>query len=384
MPTPAQIPGKVSVGEQIAADGTVIQQPATNVVAPPAASPLETKVEAPPPADKVEQPKTEVVEQPKEEGVVDFSEFLDVKNITTKETPKPAGEKVDEAGGSKILPEQRDYSDIPEEDKAIFKNMSNEAFAKIKPMYLEQKKKDEELAAKNAEVVELKKGKIPDSYFEHPNAVVLTPEFEQASASVNYAAAIEKHWEEQFDKVKAGEATYQTIHINDKTGELFVSEPIQVDKTTETKLLKYVTWAQNQTANTQARLNGVIQGHKQKHSESVNWVKDYEKKAFSVFDKEDSKELRAIVEDTVKNFPAAHRNNPLVGMLAKSMVMNMLLGKQLQAKGGGTVTPAKTVTKTNGNLSAAEIAGEGAGGKVEVKLGDSFEDFEKYKQGIPI
>jgi len=401
----------LNVSEQISADGTP-KLPESTVTAPTAPQPQpetqqtnENKDTTPTSSpdstsslvsnpDNAREPDTEKVkpdgEQPTGDSdkIVDFSDFLNAKEGITK----PAEKTVEAEPGATAqpksgLPAQRDYSDIPEEDRPLFKEMNNAAFAKLKPIYLEQKAKEAALAAKDTEIAELKKGALPENYYEHPDAVVLSPEFNQTSNAVNLANTIAKHWEDQFDKVKAGEPEYQTIHLNDK-GELYLSEPIKADRNTETKLMKYVTWSQGQLTSKQTELNSLIKTHRDRHNEVVNVIRDYENRAFPMFSDPKNKELQAIVADTMKTFPKALHNNPIMGMLVKSMVLSTLLGKELQKRPATQTASGKQVTQQrangNGNLSAAEIAGEGGGRVNTTKLGESFDDFLKYKDGLPV
>src|SRR5216110_3558152 len=116
--------------------------PEDQFVNPPEEGKEEVKVDesTAAPETKVDEPKLEdtpgesrdtdetKVDEPKE---VNFQDFLKDRGVEFE----PTLEKVEEKVKPKTQP--RVLDDIPEEDRPLFKNMSNESFNKLKPLYLE-------------------------------------------------------------------------------------------------------------------------------------------------------------------------------------------------------------------------------------------------------
>jgi len=93
-------------------------------------------------------------------------EKKDEKKVETVDTTKstPITQKGDI--GKQALA-ARDYSGIDEADLPVFKQMSKEAFEKIKPIYQSNKANVAEIAKRDTRIKELEAGGIPQSYYEH-------------------------------------------------------------------------------------------------------------------------------------------------------------------------------------------------------------------------
>lgn len=286
----------------------------------------------------------------------------------------------------------RDYTDIDPEHKPAFERMSNEAFNLLKPRYIEHKQlkaKETELSAeiqkRDEKIKQITEGKpqIPENYYEHENAFVLTPEFAEASQNINAYNTVLNHWQTELDAIRAGtKETYQEIHQNPQTGQFYLSAPLAVDKTTEGKLHGYTSFAQQKLMEAQAEVNILAKSHKTRHGEAINWVKSFETGAFKNF--ETNETLKAQAKDAMQMLHPSFRNNPLASAFAKALVTIDALGKLLQAKASAApqVTP-KVTPKANGNLNAAEIAGDGGKGKTgQDDVSISMDDFNRVKEGV--
>ena len=265
-------------------------------------------------------------------------------------------------------PEARVLDDIELELQPLFKQMSNEAFKRLKPIYLEKRKLAEELSE-----VKSKQG-LPDSYYEHELAYVLTPEFNQQSVRANDAATVLGHWKQQLANVRSGADEYQKLEVDDKTGQFRLSQPIKVDRNTLTELEDIRTWAHEQYSEYNGQLQSFVKTHQSRNADVKNWTKEFESRAFPVF--QQKPELQAMVDDTVKKvLHPALQKSPVARFLGMSILImteqaNII--KSLQTKA--------PQTKAQQQPSAAELAGGGVKpGKTNNE--DIDELFEKAKRG---
>lgn len=324
-----------------------------------------------------------------DEKPVDFTQFLDKTNILD-EKPVPTEQKPltrpDVQQQQQV--ESRDFSGLEETEIPLFRKMSNEAFSKIKPVYLDAKKLKTDLAAKDAEINKLREGRVelPENYYEHPLGYVLSPEFEGAVSNVGKASTILSHWEQQLQKFRSGSETIQNIHIDEKTGEFFVSKDIPIDERTESEILRCLSASQNQLTQQQNRLQALQASHTTKHKEAAGWISNFEKTSFPVFEKEKAT-YDPLVKNTVDSFPATVRRNPLATVLAKALITTMQLGRMLQQmQGNGQVVvdnkgkpkPSADDIKKGGPTDSSHATGAG---RSESPV--TFEDFENARLGIP-
>lgn len=408
------------------------------------AAPLVTSTDAPvkiadqPLVDPNAPPITEEVDATLEEPAIDFNSFLTKKEEPNlKEEPaKPVDDKSkdkveDKVEEEKLEPEVkpevklsttpskdkkaanvRDYSDIEESDVPLFKTMGNDTFNKLKPIYLEHKKikadiaaKDTELTTTKQQLVDAQKGlvKLPESYYEHPNAVLLTPEFSEKLADVQNANIIYNHWKSELKKVREGAKEINIIGFNQQ-GQLVITNKVAADIDTDDNLREYINHAQTQLVNVQANLKTTQQTFAAKVTEYQNAVKQQEAAYFSGFDKtpEDKKLYDPLIKQHLERLPPPFRASPIASMLAKSLAMNEVLAElikkastenadlktKLNPPKRGVGRPAGT--KTNGveqhkpitkQPTAAEISAEADGDDPD-KNGDNItmDDFELVKQ----
>lgn len=303
-------------------------------------------------AVKSETPKTivpvpKVEEQKKEEKKEEIAAKPELKKEEPpkvepkKEEVKKEEPKVDDKD------DKRNYDDIPENLRPIFKKLHNDPFNTFKPLVKELETTKAKLADVEKQYTEIKKGALPDNYYEHEKGYILSPDFEKAANTAIRAEQIANHWAAQYEAIRKGEPTWQDINVNPRTGELVLSDPMNVGKDTENKIQGYVNWANQQLMDKQYALRGISEKHSATHKQSVAEVTDFEKLAFKNFDGEKAKEWEPIIKDTInKTFPAAFRNNPLASGYAKALITIQQLGKLVTDLQKNGVKP-DDVTKTD-------------------------------------
>jgi len=343
--------------EIISPDGIPLQKTAPEIKVGEVSTEVKTEVK-PATTEEAKTEETKVDEKPVEE-VTDFTEFLNTGNTLKEEVKKE--EKKEETKEVKkeevVDTDKRDYTGFDEAEIPLLKKMGNETFNRYKPIILEAKKLKSEIATRDAELKNLREGKVilPENYNEHPNSFVLTPEFEVAAQDAQKANAILQHWETQLERFRSGEKTIQNIHIEPKTGELYLSKEVEITPKTEAELLRLLSMAQNQALQQQNRVSAIQTSHTSRYQNAVSWVKDFESKSFPIFDKEEAG-YKPLVEDTIKSFPTTFHKNPLAPLLAKALITTMQLGKLLKtaATNGGVVATKTEVTATGKVKPSAE------------------------------
>lgn len=295
------------------------------------------------------------------------------KPVATQATTTPAA--------THQLPPTRDVSVLPQEYQEAAKKMSNEAFGIFTKLVEERKTLGEQLA-------EAKKGALPDSYFEHEQAYVLTPEFATASDAVTQAEQVLQHWAQQADALAAGADSYTTL-VAGANGQLVQSAPIKADRTTVNQVNRAVTWAQQQYMTAQASLQAVGQTHKARATETKNWVDNFERSAFKVFD--EKPEYKALVADTKsKLLHKSLHSNILANAFAKAVILldhqaKLLAQQQPGAAPNATQQQPAARVATSAQPSAAAIAGGGVATNPSAKKSDedvTMDDFIKAKRGM--
>lgn len=342
----------------------------------------EPKVVNPLPEPKVgEQPnkveeKSEEKSEEKPEEVVDFTSFENIKGVDKIPEVKPKLEVKPEVE----IPQERDYSDIDPELAPLFKQMSNEAFRRLKPVLKEHKEALEKLKAKDVEVEEVRKNanKLPDNYYEHPHGFVLTPEYSETSSAVSLCKTIADHWAGQLAKVREGAAEVEMLDINPKTGELYIAEKKKADAGIESELITNLNFANQQLFVKQAELQSIAKTHQSKHSEAISWLNQHEKAVFPAFDDPKNEGLSKTLTEVINRFPPSFRSNPLSRLVAKSLITNNLLFKRVtELSNNKPVQQVAKITKDKQQAgpNSAEAVGVSAGKSEEV----SFDDFERLK-----
>lgn len=287
------------------------------------------------------------------------------KDDKPKEEPKVVEPKVDqvEPKEDKPKPEPRDYSGIDESLVPVFKKMGNEFFNNLAPIAKENKRIKAEYDAKVAEADKYKKNAMPDSYFSHPRGYTLTPDFEIAANTAIKAEQIVNHWNEQLNKVKAGDDTYSSLIINQQTGELETIDNVRADKDTENKLHNIISGSERQLAVVRNNLTTLATSHNTKYNEALKEVADFEKSSFSYMEGENKDKLEPIIRDTItKIIPPVFQDSPLARPYVKAIFTIQQLGAKLKALEAAQTKPDKKVeeskSKLNPNLS--DMSGGGS------------------------
>jgi hypothetical protein len=101
--------------------------------------------------------------------------------------------------------------------KSILKKTSNDAFNYVVPKLrkLQQLEVEVPTLKKKLEEISSDKQVIPQTWYEHPEAYTITPQYKELAATKTFVQNIANHWQEQLVKIKSGEAWEDLIQQAD-------------------------------------------------------------------------------------------------------------------------------------------------------------------------
>ena len=340
-----------------------------------------------------------------EEKIVDFEDFLNPP-VEEENPTEPEGEvktdgetegevktveekkEKDAEKAEEVVPEKptiaqraseksaasRDFSGLPQDTVPLFQKMSNEAFNHLKPFYLEALQTKQQLEETRNQLKQVENKELPQNYYEHPSAFVLSPDYAQAAQNAQLADSVLEHWRSQLDAIRGGATEYQTLVKDPSTGQLVIGGNAKVEAGTQSRV-EQIFFAANQQANQwRGKLSQVQESFQSKHQQAVNDLRNFEDSFFKVF-KDEKHPLQAAVKDTLSKMNPAFRANPLASFVAKSYVTINALTDLLAKQKSGAKTNAAKIAEAQ---KAAGPLETGAGGSVAKKGSDvSIEDFEK-------
>lgn len=273
----------------------------------------------------------------------------------------------------------RDFSGLEENEVPLFKRMSNSAFAYLKPKLLEAKSKAVALKNLETEVANLRVGKVtlPDNYYQHPQAYLLTPEAGEAAKVIDTFGGYQNHWEQQMLAVEEGKDWVDLVKEAD--GSIVYSAPQPATPQAKMAISKWMKHAERKIGEAQGKLESIQQTHTQRYQESEGIIKGASKEYFGYLD--DTKHpARATYEQVLAKFPAAYKNHPLADLAARATTACLQLqeaNKLLKAGAGATASTAAQIKEqaTKAGPSGAVI--NNGGGTKAKSNGISLADFKK-------
>lgn len=332
------------------------------------------KRESPAPAPKKEDDKVEdktedkVEDKPEDKKVVTPPEKKTVVTPTTQKQTTPVA---------------RDYSDIEEGDRDLFKNMSNQAFAKLKPVYLEHKRLQQEKQQLETSLAEAKKAGLPESYYENPQAYIFDKEYQTAEQSLELVNKVAAHWQEQMQLIEKGK-DWQDLKWDATKNDFVLSAPLPANPENRVAVLTAYQRILGQQGHFEQKVNTIRSTFKERHQETVQGINQLADSFFPTF-KDDKSEHAIIAKDVESKLPSYMRGNPVTKIVARSLATNILLTKkvnELLAKIPKEEAVKKVVSNarrqagpTNGDMGAAHVEQVDGGDEV------TMDDFLAVKRG---
>lgn len=347
-----------------------------------------------------------VYEEAEGEEAFSMDAFLKAKQSTDdthKEVIKPVEKKEDEVIDDKAISipadkkvtqpivdknnktDARDYSDIPDEDKPVFKKMGNEAFAKFKPIYLAEKEKTKLLAERDTQLAEAKKGGLPENYFENPEAYIFDPEYKQAEQHLNIATSVANHWREQMTLIEKGKE-WQDLNWDEAQKKFIKSAPIPSSPENRIAVQEAFQNVLNKRNEFESKAQSIRNNFQQRNQQVNEELGQLADSCFPTF-KDAKSEHHLIAKDIESKLPNFIRKSPLSKIITRSMAVNLMLSKQLaELKKNGAPANGSAAKTTNGVSAAKRQAGPtngdmGASSQVTLEQEVTMDDFRRVKEG---
>jgi len=331
----------------------------------------ETKVELPESVVEKEEVKEETpaadLDKKVGEKEIGFSDFLKNRGVTLDENLVTPKETLKTKKAQEVA--SRTLDDIDENDRPLFKAMSNETFNKLKPIYLEHK----QLKQENESLKESRK-KEAVTIYGHPKSFTLTKEYETQLNDYNLSEKIKSHWSLQAAKVSRGEK-WQDLDMDPKTGKLVLSEPKESNAEAEAFIGDQLQFAREQNFEASKGLKSYIDNYGKTYENDLQIVNAAKEKYFPGYTAKDHP-TRQIQDAVLEALPISFRNNPVAELLAMTAANNAILVGRLQ-KALDELNKIKGIKKDANN--AQPLKGDFVNNK-GTDTGVKFSDFKKRRQ----
>lgn len=225
----------------------------------------------------------------------------------------------------------KDFSGFDEKEIEMLKRMSGRTFDWLRPQLVEYRElKSTEIPKLQQQIKDLQSGKtaLPESYYEHPEAYTLYPDYKEASRKADTLSFIANHFQDQLAKVEAGEQWIDLIEQKD--GQLSYSQPQDASPVIKAKMLRYIMSTEQELTSTNAHLKQIRDGFKQRYQQDVDEIGELKKKYFNGYD--DPKHPTKPIQEKISSLlPQSFRNSPVGELLIYTGAANAVLKQQLEA-----------------------------------------------------
>lgn len=296
-----------------------------------------------------------------------------VENTKVEDTKKESGIKLDEDG--KPI---RNLEGFGDQEKIWLKRMPYEAYEYFSKTLKEKRELDnrfkEETKKLTDKVTALESGKqiLPESYYDNPNAFILSPEFGKIQYNAQLSKQVEEHWTEQLRKFKKGE-NWTPLTNDPKTGELLFDDEREYNADDEVYILRQLNGANQQVVKFNSELERFVGGFQESHKSYISKIRQVEKEMLPVFENKESVEYKTYeaIKPKVEAW-GIRKDNPAFEMLTKAVALNLvfrdaLLGilqqqqqtkslKEEQVKAGPTASSFSGGGSANNELNKPKIS----------------------------
>lgn len=226
---------------------------------------------------------------------------------------------------------QRDLEGFGERESKWLQRMPYEAYEHFSKVIKDSRQREEsfkqEKAALETKVKTLEEGRqvLPDSYYENPNAVVLSEDYQRIQGSISLLGDIENYYKDQLRRIENGEE-WRDLSQDGKGGVVIDSNNQEPTPEAKNHVFLQIQQAMMQRNNLQGQITGIVNNFKSKSDEFVSKVRGFEKEIMPYFEDEKGKEYgvyQQVSESLAKK--GMTKSNPLFNSLAKSVALNLIL-----------------------------------------------------------
>lgn len=208
----------------------------------------------------------------------------------------------------------RDYSKFHPDDAAILRKLPNELFAKYSVELPKLRAQAEKVAALEAKVAETANG--PRYLHEHPEAIVLTPEYREAVNDLQQTEFEAQHYREQLLKIRRGEP-WKIIEAWDKDGRPVYGpdrpapEGSQIDLQADIQVNAAYQKLLSDADGIKTKLSSLVRNHSTRAQTIAEEVRATNKRIFKDVDLEKLNDEEKKVADIVRaNIHPAFKDHP--------------------------------------------------------------------------
>lgn len=299
------------------------------------------------------------------DALSELSSVLDIDVPAKPEDSKPEGKT-----GEDTHPDARDFTGLDEEEIPYFRKMGNAAFAYFKPRYLNAKtlQEENEKLKKNMEVAS------KASFFDHPEAYRLTPEYQDCVQQRQISSFEIDHWRQCLAAIRAGEKV-SVLTGYDQQGQPIYSQPLDPDASLEADVTNALIKANANLSRAQDKAESLKTSFSAQHK---TFVADMDKVRGEIFKGVDPTKLEKASKAKLSMFPAYLHGRPEIQTIASLLAVidgySMLLEKR---RAQNVTQTAKARTATNGGPRTAKL--QGGAGKSNT-VGSVLDEFERAQQ----
>ena len=211
----------------------------------------------------------------------------------------------------------RDLTGIPEDKRALFEQMSNEAFLELAPAYREylNLSPHKDKLSKLPELEKERDEALKTRWADHPESYTLTEDYRKSMASLSRVSEIEAVFEEAMVTIQDPAA--RTVEIVAKENGELVRKAVPITP----EVRRQVMFEYNGAKEAKNRLTKELESVKTKHGEShrsyVSGIENFHEKLFG----EHKQLLGDKPLEHLKQFPAALRAKPEGKLLASALTL---------------------------------------------------------------
>lgn len=260
---------------------------------------------------------------------------------------------------------RRDFTGLDEEETKIFKNMNNEAYQRLYPIYLASKEQNNTLK----ELQEKLDAADKRRWYDEPEAYTLHPEYKQAQASVSRLSNELSFWEEQLAEIEEGREG-QTYTLDAKGD--YVPGPKVSGGAGKAHFISLIAHTRNLLNQESHKAEALKSSFSTKYKSFDSELEKADKDFFGKLDT-NHPSIKSRYEYFQNRFPAEVRNQRPYQMLAKGLtIIEEMLRRQKEQEADKVVkTQVATTAKNNGPSTGL------AGAKPGKSLEDLDRDYER-------
>lgn len=280
-------------------------------------------------------------------------------------TPAPSKEAVP--------PGKRDLSGLSAEEAPLFQQMSNEAYKRLYPAYLESKALKEQLSTKEKEFEEKLSKAEQKRFYDHEDAWRIDPQVQQLASQVQEIETLENHFMMQLKAIKS-QQPWNDVE-RDASGKLVQSEDKPATVENEVAVVQHLNRLAAQKQMLGAQCSQRIESFKNEFVTVATKVSDFEKKVLGPFEKMIAPER----EKALALFPEAVRGKPEYKLIAGLIVA---LNKAVNTpRGGNTPNDPNAGARLTGSPTEAGMTGGVSSGNTQANLQANLERINRIMRG---